>query len=169
MPKRVSDRPPAYLGIDPGNSGAAAWVCGDLVETCTLAGTERELWDWLSGLPTCPTFAVIERVGGFVKGSGGNIGSAMFTFGKSAGLVQGFVIALKVPYELVHPVKWQRYLGVAPKGKDEAKAAHKRRLKARAEQLFPQARVTLATADALLLAEYGRRTKEARHAAAAGD
>lgn len=56
--------------------------------------------------------------------------------------------------------------GVCPRCKGvkktggETRDAFKNRLKAKAQQLFPQAKVTLATADAILLAEYCRRRKE---------
>lgn len=52
---------------------------------------------------------------------------------------------------------------IACKGKKkiggESETQWKNRLKAKAQQLFPQQEVTLATADALLIAEFGRRKR----------
>jgi hypothetical protein len=58
---------------------------------------------------------------------------------------------------LVRPQKWQGYLSL---GKSEGdKTKWKNKLKQRAQSLFPSLDVTLATADALLLLEYGNKTE----------
>jgi hypothetical protein len=89
------------------------------------------------------------------------------------------LIAAGIRFEDVPPQKWQKALGIAPRksGKTkmvssaddpkvpflctelrevggESKTVFKNRLKAKAQQLFPEQKVTLATADALLLLEY---------------
>lgn len=81
--------------------------------------------------------------------------ASTFTFGQFYGYVQMAVVAHKIRYKDVLPSKWQQALGVKSK-KDESYADHKRRLKGKAQQCFPTAKVTLKNADALLLAEYGR-------------
>jgi hypothetical protein len=61
-----------------------------------------------------------------------------------------------VPYALVHPLKWQSDLGLrASRYRGEDKAARKRRYRDTAQELHPDLRVTLWSADALLIARWG--------------
>lgn len=105
-------------------------------------------------------FAVIERVSGYVGEA--QPGSAAFKFGQSYGGLRMALVAAGIPFEEVTPQVWQRKMGVTPRRKDESKTAWKNRLKAKAQQLYPGVKVTLATADALLLAEFCRRRQEGR-------
>lgn len=147
--------PLTFLGIDPGVSGGLATL-GPL-DSVAMPPTEKDIYDWLEDRTSDgETVAVLEKVGGFIPNSGGNVGSRMFKFGQSYGFLRGCLTALEIPFQEVTPAVWQRALGV-PVVKGEAKGARKNRLKALAQRLFPQGRVTLATADALLLAEYCRR------------
>ena len=58
----------------------------------------------------------------------------------------------------VTPQKWQKeFSNSLGKSRDYDKREWKNRLKGLAQQMFPAEKVTLKTADALLLAEYGRR------------
>lgn len=156
-----------YVGIDPGASGGLAVIRnkgGDYaVSAIKMADTPRDIWDWIrQGQEDKNTFAVIEKVGGFVKGNPVP-GSAMFNFGKGAGWLEMALIAAGIPYEEVMPQKWQKGLGIPPKKRDETKTAWKNRLKKKAQQLFPALEagsITLAIADALLIAEFCRRLRE---------
>ena len=69
------------------------------------------------------------------------------------------LIAAGIPFEEVIPRTWQKGVGITPRGKGETKTRFKNRLKAKASQLFPKVNVTLATADALLIAEFCRRKR----------
>jgi hypothetical protein len=73
-----------------------------------------------------------------------------FKFGMNYGLWQGILVALKIPFERVYPLKWQTAMSCRTGG-------NKNISKARAQELFPRIKVTHAIADALLIAEYGRR------------
>lgn len=161
----------AYLGIDPGASGGLAevWLSPlqHSIHACTavkMPATRRDIWSWFKGIASYAAFAVIEKVGGYVKGGEGNVGSAMFNFGTSYGELLMALTAAGIPYEEVPPRKWQAGLGISPRGKAETRTAWKNRLKEKAQQLFPQEKVTLATADALLIAEYCRRVYGGNHA-----
>jgi hypothetical protein len=57
---------------------------------------------------------------------------------------------------MVPPKKWQQALGLGS-AKDLTKTQWKNKLKNKAQQLYPQIKVTLATADALLIYEAARR------------
>jgi hypothetical protein len=97
-----------------------------------------------------------------------NVASAhtMFTFGKSYGLIRMALIAAGIPFSEVPPKRWQKGLHIPGKSKGESRTQFKNRLKAKAQQLFPwlplrsHGGVTLSTCDALLLAEYCKRSCE---------
>lgn len=144
------------IAIDPGRSGGIAVrdpggriaahampeTDADLLDLLreTIAGARREGWQ--------PS-ALVEKVGGFI--GTGQPGSAMFTFGQGYGFVLGVLMALEVPVRLVRPQQWQAALQLGRAGDHDSKPAWKRHLRAEAARRFPQQKVTLATADALLL------------------
>lgn len=152
-----------YIGMDPGASGGIAVIDvganGTSVSLHTLGNsTDKQTTEFLRFVRS-PCRAAIEKNSGYVGGVG-NTGSTMFVFGRSTGKLLGYLVALGIPHEEVTPRTWQKALGIPPRKKTESKAQFKRRLRHRAEQLFPEARVTLATADALLIAEFCRRKRE---------
>lgn len=144
-----------YIGIDPGAHGGIAVlsVDGSVVEVATMPTTPMDLLDFLSRYKD-DSFCVLERVGG-LPGQGG---SAMFNFGKGYGHLQMALLALGIPTNDVTPNKWEKSFQLGSSGK-YGKTEWKNRLKAKAQQLFPSLgrKITLATCDALLIAEYGRR------------
>ena len=73
-----------------------------------------------------------------------------FTFGRGLGQLEGIITALGLPLERIAPQVWQKALGCLSKG-------DKNVTKRKAQELFPSLKITHATADALLIAEYGRR------------
>ena len=84
-------------------------------------------------------------------------GSSMVKYGMMWGRVEGMLHALKtIRIVLVHPKKWQGALGIVKK-KGTPQPEWKNQLKAEAEKLFPDIKVTLAIADALLILEAARR------------
>jgi hypothetical protein len=149
-----------YVGIDPGASGGLAVLSPvhPYVVATPMPKTGRDVYDWLCAHAT-GAIGMIEKVGGFIRVGGKNVGPgpAMFKFGVSVGHLQAFLIALGVPFEEVTPKRWQRALGIAPRGRTETKVQWKSRLKDFAQRRFPDIKVTLATADALLLALYCQR------------
>lgn len=158
-----------FVGIDPGASGGLA-VLSDAgsVGMKPLGGlTDRDLWDWVLSVANDPArlrkpggvFAVVEKVGGYLRTKAPQPGSTMFNFGKGVGKLVMALTAAGVPYEEATPQQWQRVLGVTPRGKDEGNTAWKNRLKGHAQRLFPKVTVTLAVADALLIAEFCRRVR----------
>lgn len=149
-----------YVGIDPGSEGGVAVLhCGEIETDFQLQATPLAIFTRLQqffdgmrkdGLE----FRVcVERVGGFMKGSRGNIGSAMFNFGVTYGSILTSLYALDVLGFLnPTPTMWQNKVG-APKGEGD-KEQHKRDLRDYAKQIFPNASPTLKTGDAMLIAYY---------------
>ena len=76
--------------------------------------------------------------------------ASTFKFGTSYGFCLGLLTSLLVPFEEVTPSKWQTFMKCKTGGdKNVTKAA--------AQRLHPRTKVTHKNADALLIAEYGRR------------
>jgi Holliday junction resolvasome RuvABC endonuclease subunit len=140
-----------YLGIDPGQSGciAALWSDGGAWEShCPGDSTEGDIVNWIRNIQELGdgTRACIEIVH-----SSPQMGvTSAFTFGRSYGLLRGIVLAHKIPLIEVRPQKWQKAMGCMSKGdKNVTKAA--------AQRLWPSVKITHRNADALLIAEYGRK------------
>jgi Holliday junction resolvasome RuvABC endonuclease subunit len=75
-----------------------------------------------------------------------------FTFGNGFGHLEMALTACSIPFERIRPQAWQKVLGCMTKGDKNVS-------KRRAQELFPALKITHSTADALLIAEYGRRLK----------
>ena len=144
-----------YIGIDPGKHGGIAVMGadGEVLEVVKMPETPQDLLDFLEQYKD-DSFCTLERVGGMP----GNGGSAMFNFGKGYGHLQMALLALHIPTEDVTPNKWEKTYQLGSSGK-YTKTEWKNRLKTKAQQMFPHLgkKVTLATCDALLICEYGRR------------
>lgn len=149
-----------YIGLDPGVSGGMAAVrCDGSIFAIAAWDSEASAHEFISAVQDeagdsyhdCNIEAAIERVGGFIKGNPAP-GSAMFKFGESFGWLRGLLAGKQIPYCTVRPQDWQKGLGVTGK-----QLARKRSLKDIAAQRFPQAKPTLKTADALLIADWLRR------------
>lgn len=140
------------LGIDPGKNGGLAVINActhEVVEVVSMPETLADISDFIERHKDC-TSAYIEIVHSMPKQGV----SSTFTFGQFYGYVQMAVTCHKIRCINVLPTKWQGALSIKAK-KGEGYEAHKRRLKGKAQQLFPKTKVTLKNADALLIAEYG--------------
>lgn len=95
----------------------------------------------------------VEKVG-YMPGDGGKGAN---TFGRVDGILRGAVLALKLEMHDVAPMLWQARLECLSGG-------NKNVTKNKALQLFAGrgVKITHATADALLIAEFGRLTIQAR-------
>lgn len=148
-----------YIGIDPGKAGGLVLLGKVLViDAIKMPATERDIWNWFADISYKFPFAVIEKV----HSQPGNAARAMFTFGWGYGGLRMALTARGIPFEEVMPSVWLRGLDIPKQKKTESKTQFKNRLKAKAQQLFPTVEVTLATADALLIAEFCRRKAKGR-------
>lgn len=132
------------IACDPGWSGALVTIYG----VHSMPSTPNDIVDLLGVLDVGNSTLVIEQVGGFA--GKGQPGSAMFRFGENFGLVIGAAIALGYRVERVTPQKWIKAHGLGTRGA-LSKAEWKRKLKSKAQELYPNLKVTLETADALLI------------------
>lgn len=141
--------PAVYFGIDPGKGGSIAAIWSDGVPTtqhCKLDGTEQDIAEYLRGFDLTSARAILERVA-----SSPQMGVvSAFTFGRSYGFLRGLLAGFQVPFMEVAPAKWQKAMECRTAGDKNVS-------KSKAQQLWPKLKITHANADALLLAEYGRR------------
>ena len=146
------------IGIDPGVHGALAvltqtgqiaWDLPIVKDGKRFALNIGELDTELRAIVR-PCHAFVEKV--WSRSNEGAAGS--FAFGRAYGTILGLLMALEIPHDLVTPAAWCRGLA-APKENDARRAT--------AMRLFPSMSSQLSKkkdehkADALLIAEYGRR------------
>ena len=144
-----------YVGIDPGKSGGIALVdwTGAILEVVKMPAEPLEVFTVLRDMVgnRGRTRVTLERVHS-MPGQGV---VSVFTFGRGFGGLEMALAALGQTPRLVEPARWQATMGCRSRGdKNVTKAA--------ALKLWPRQAVTHAIADALLIAEWGRRTDPVR-------
>ena len=147
-----------YLGVDPGKSGAICYVddLGHAELVVRTSETYRDIWQNVSDLAQSDRcVACIEQVNS-MPGQGV---ASTFKFGESFGLLLGLLTAAEIPFERVRPAAWCKEFGLKRKP-NESNTEWKNRHKQLAQELFPDASITHANADALLIAEYCRRVRQ---------
>ena len=87
----------------------------------------------------------------------------MFTFGRGFGRIETALIAAGISHEFYTPQVWQAAFGLKRTDKAESDTAKKNRHKAAAVRLFPGRKIVHWEADAILLADFCRRTQAARY------
>ena len=152
----------AYLGIDPGTTGAMALLrdpCGPhqlrIEPTPVLwqpKGTGKvrrynlpALWALIEALPTI-TLAYVEHQGA----RPGQGLSSTFQTGFGAGIWQALLTAAGIPFVVITPQRWRRLVGL-PVG-PAAKSALKQAVRLAAVRRFPGQPIRLEHADAVMLA-----------------
>lgn len=130
--------PEIIIGIDPGISGALCAITesGEYIDHLlmpTIKPGKRSrvngaaVSGWLSEYAK-NSHCYLEKVGA-MPGQGV---ASMFSFGHSAGIVEGVVTGLQIPITLVTPQSWKKKEGLIGKDKDAART--------RAIQLYPSIR-----------------------------
>ena len=143
-----------YIGIDPGKGGGIGLIYNDVAycKKCpaTVSEMAEEIKTCVDIAPDIQKMAIIEAVHSMP-----NQGvKSCFTFGEGYGKWLGILAAHKIPYTQVTPQKWMRHYGSLSKDKKD----RKNQLKHLAQQRFPEIKITLATSDAILLANYLKET-----------
>lgn len=97
------------IGIDPGKKGGYAVLIDGKVWVAK-AWDDDEFVDCMRQVSQMRTVAraAVEKVGA----RPGQGVSSMFSFGKSAGFIEGTLTALDIPYQLVPPQKWKSEFGL---------------------------------------------------------
>ena len=145
----------AVMGVDPGTRGGVAVLDPEGAPIATFA--------FNPGLTVAETVDILRRAAahlehagskecfmekvGYIRGDGG-LGS--FTFGRVAGIIEGALEVLGLTVHYTYPAIWQSALECLTGGQKNVS-------KLKAIEIFPSVKVTHAIADALLIAEFGRR------------
>lgn len=148
------------LGIDPGASGGLAVVSqgGELLAVEKAPRSAPEVFELLSELRRDygPFDAALEDI--FGRSGQGQAAQGLIVQGKQHGWLEAALVALAIPYRVVHSRTWQgEWPSLRKKKPGETETEKKNRHKAEAMRLFPAETVTHWKADALLIAEWLRR------------
>lgn len=143
------------IGIDPGQAGGIAVIYPDgSLDVVKMPQTEHDISNHIKEIKD-----KVEMEGYSVSGylekvwaMRGQGVSSMFKFGYNYGIIRMAMIANGLPFEDITAQSWQKALGVT---KSDSKTQHKNKLKGLAQQLYPDTKMTLAIADAVLIAHYG--------------
>ncbi len=152
-------------GIDVGKKGAIAFLGDETLPPYAKAFYQQvngkdvdEAWMLSKLRYFCPNHVFIELVQSFP----GEASRASLAYGKHFGLWRGMIVALEIPYTIVSPNKWKRAMDVTS---DKATSI------TMAQRLFPDVNLlptqrcrkkSDGMAEALLIAEYGRRSQAGR-------
>ena len=138
------------IGIDPGVGGGVAVIENGYIEAFNCHDTVKDMADYINKhrWDCINMFCVIEKVHSMPKQ--GVVST--FTFGKNYGQWLGILASNGVPYKEVTPQTWMKFYGAMPKDKPK----RKKYLKHLAQSLYPNIKITLKTADAVLIAHWCR-------------
>jgi hypothetical protein len=153
--------------VDPGNSGAIAVMsqssdaisCNENRRVGVFKFSEYGYSGMAEKLAEIDfNFVFLESVHSFP--SQGVV--SVWKFAENFGWWKGYFEGRGVSTTLVAPQTWQKPLGI-PSVKSVGKQNHKKLLKKAAQALFPKLKVTLETADALLIYHYAKKVLENSH------
>lgn len=148
---------PNMTVVDPGvNGGIAVALPGAAATAFKMPDTDEELLRKLQLAETAneQKIAYLEEK---VLFTGRKMPSSRgIVYGASWGVCKGMLMALGFKVTLVRPQKWQGALGLG-NSRGMTRTQWKNKLKDEAQRLFPDLKVTLATADALLILEAAKR------------
>lgn len=152
-----------HIGIDPGLSGAIAIISDDSLKVFDMPTmtvdrngkakrqvSANELADLLSPYDGKDCHVYVERVSAMA----GQGVTSVFSFGRSFGMIEGILAALKMPVTFVAPATWVKGVGRGP-GKDASRARAMELFKG-CEHLFARVKDD-GRADAALIAHWGRK------------
>lgn len=143
---------PGIIAFDPGKAGGACIRHEDGTIELHPFRVEHEYIELIRELDRKKYEAVVEDVPAFVSSATSNASS--FKLGYNFGFIVGALRALRLATHLVKPQVWQKGLqGLRPK---LGYTDRKRILKDNAIRLYPDLKITNATADAVLIMDWYR-------------
>jgi hypothetical protein len=138
------------VGIDPGISGGFGIVSDNGAHAFSMPETPRDIIDLFKEFKIYgELICYLEKV----RGMPNQAHNSTWTFAKNVGHLEMAMTGLGYKFEEVRPQDWQKELGCLTHG-------NKNISKKKAQELFPELKITHAKADALLIAEYGRRRQK---------
>lgn len=149
------------IGIDPGAAGGlAVFQPGKITKTVKMPKDVRDLRDFFGYYAeNFQPVVFLEKLSVRPDDIQDNPGKIYRIQQMLAGYehLKTLLEAQGIPYVLVHPMSWQTKLGLRRiKGGNEDKKHRKNRYKMQAGKEYPECKVTLWNADALLIMHFGR-------------
>ena len=156
------------IAIDPGAAGGIAFDRDGKVFAYKMPDTLADIRDLMSCYID-PSNAIIycERVGTYMPG---NSGPSAATFAEHVGALKGIICCLRIPVIFPTPATWMNHFigkqsyekkveGTTPQAwkivLSRRKQERKNKIKAKAQELYPHLKVTLALSDALGILNFG--------------
>ena len=145
------------IAIDPGKSGGIAYALdGREIHSRSMPDTSGDILDFIRTIKAIHGPEIECYMESCVRYAGkAQSGSASIVYGRNYGFLEGIIQALGIRLHFVSPQKWIKALGLGTRGQS-TNTQWKNKLKAEAQRLFPSEKVTLKTADALLILEYAK-------------
>ncbi len=148
------------IGIDTGANGGIAIMLGELKAPLAYAPKNaQEIAELLENAKdygntnNMRVVAFVEALTGYQQGRVRMSSRQAFVMGKFYGMVIGALVSFKIEFRTVSPQEWQKaHLDC----KDKDYKTHKNLLYKKAKLTYPKTKITLKTADAVLIAEYGK-------------
>ena len=142
-----------FIGIDPGKSGGVAVLNGETAKVYACPKTVEDMATLiglcLSDVSAHEVKVAVEKVWAFPTDGK----SSLFSFGCNYGQWQGILASHEIDPIYITPKKWQSHYDIK---KGLPKTIRKKMLKQIAMDKYPDTKkITLKTADALLIALYG--------------
>jgi len=158
------------VGIDPGTNGGIAIIDSEKLSIIAhkMPETTADIYHLLSQMPASKCKIILEsqharpsyRQTIRIDESGtpyktnipvqGSV--AAWTFAQHYGELRGILTACCLSFDELSPRDWMKAAGIRKKNKAESQTEWKNFLKGKAQEMYPGVRVTLAVADALLIA-----------------
>ena len=155
-------KPQISLGIDPGSSSGNYAMLHHSDEGWEIQVTSFKnvtLAEFFQDLKDLAEECDVECVSEVVHGFPGMSAVAVSSFMRNFGHIEMALAAAGIPTRYVTPQTWMKYFGVK-KEKDESKTVWKKRLREVLQQRIPEADVTVEQTDAVLIALYGKLTRQ---------
>lgn len=140
------------VACDPGVNGGFAVQTDDGILLFPMPESLPDMQSLLSMLKRTDSHFWIEKVPKFVSKL--TPASAVATLHENYGIMQGLAYAMGYALHRVEPKIWQEPLGLGGRKACATGPEWKRKLKSKAQELYPHLDVTLGNADALLILHY---------------
>ena len=146
-----------FIGIDPGKSGGICVIHDNNIEAKKCPGSVHDMSLMFALIveetPPYLIRVVLEKV--WARPHDGR--ASVFTFAENYGQWEGIIASYEIEPHYVTPQAWMKSYEVPKKLK---KTDRKNHIKSLAKKMYPELgrKITLATADAIIIADYGKKT-----------
>ena len=140
------------VAVDPGVGGGFAVSTSEGILLFPMPESLPDMAQLLAGFKLADSHLWIEKVPKFVSKLTSS--ASMATLHENYGIVQGLGYAQGYALHRVEPKIWQEPLGLGGRKSCETGPEWKRKLKSKAQELYPNLDVTLRNCDALLILHY---------------